>query len=104
MENIRFAKLDANDAEVIDASKKARCHDFIMQLPGKYNALVGERGIKLSGGERQRISIARAFLKNAPIFCCYKCGNGYSGRSRPTSSPPPLHVLCHMVKQIDILK
>lgn len=68
MENIRFARFDANDEEVIAAAKKARCHEFIDQLPDKYNTLVGERGIKLSGGERQRVAIARAFLKNAPIL------------------------------------
>lgn len=68
LENIRFAKPDASDDEVITAAKKARCHEFIMQLPEQYHSLVGERGIKLSGGQKQRISIARAFLKNAPIL------------------------------------
>lgn len=68
MENIRFAKPDASDEEVINASKKARCHEFIKELPLQYQSLVGERGIKLSGGQKQRIAIARAFLKNAPIL------------------------------------
>lgn len=68
MENIRFAKPDATDSEVIEAAKKAKCHDFISELPEGYQSLVGERGIKLSGGQKQRIAIARAFLKNAPIL------------------------------------
>ena len=68
MDNIRFAKPDASDEEVIEAAKKARCHEFILELPEKYHSLVGERGIKLSGGQKQRLAIARAFLKQAPIL------------------------------------
>jgi len=68
MDNIRFAKPEATDDEVIDAAKRARCHEFIIELPDQYQSLVGERGIKLSGGQKQRIAIARAFLKNAPIL------------------------------------
>lgn len=68
MDNIRYGRRDATDAEVIEASKKARCHDFISNLPDKYETYVGERGIKLSGGERQRVAIARAILKDAPIL------------------------------------
>jgi ATP-binding cassette subfamily B protein len=68
MENIKFARMDASDEDVIEAAKKARCHDFIMELPEQYHALVGDRGVKLSGGQKQRIAIARAFLKNAPIL------------------------------------
>ncbi len=68
MENIRYGRRDATDEEVLDAAKKAHCHEFIMAQPGGYDAFVGERGIKLSGGERQRVAIARAILKNAPIL------------------------------------
>ena len=68
MENIRYGNLNATDEEVIAASQKAHIHDHIMSLPGQYHTEVGERGIKLSGGQRQRIAIARALLKDAPIF------------------------------------
>ena len=68
LENIRYGRIDASDEAVIDASKKAHCHDFITQIPNGYESLVGERGIKLSGGQRQRIAIARAILKDAPIL------------------------------------
>jgi len=68
MENIRFARTDAGDDEVIEAAKKAHLHEFICELPEQYQSLVGEKGVKLSGGQKQRIAIARAFLKNAPIL------------------------------------
>ncbi len=68
MENIRYGRRDATDAEVIDAAQKSHCHEFISALPETYNTFVGERGVKLSGGERQRVAIARAILKNAPIL------------------------------------
>ena len=68
MENLRYGQLDASDEEVILAAKKAQCHQFIEKLPDGYQTYVGERGAKLSGGQRQRIAIARAILKQAPIF------------------------------------
>ncbi len=68
MENIRYGRRDATDEEVLEAAKKAHCHEFIDDLPNGYNTYVGERGVKLSGGERQRVAIARAILKNAPIL------------------------------------
>jgi ATP-binding cassette subfamily B protein len=68
MENIRYGKPEASEAEVIEASRIAHCHEFISRFPQGYETLVGERGVKLSGGERQRVAIARAVLKNAPIL------------------------------------
>ncbi len=66
--NIRFGKPEAGIEEVIEAAKKAACHDFIMKLPNGYDTIVGEGGASLSGGEKQRIAIARAIMKNAPII------------------------------------
>lgn len=68
MENIRYGRRTATDEEVVQAAKKARCHEFIVALPNGYGTFVGERGVKLSGGERQRVAIARAILKDAPIL------------------------------------
>lgn len=68
MENIRIGKKDATDEEVIAAAKLANCEEFVEKLPDKWNSNIGENGSALSGGERQRISIARAFLKDAPII------------------------------------
>jgi ATP-binding cassette subfamily B protein len=68
MENIRYGRLEASEAEVMEAARKAHAHDFVMQIKDKYDSLVGERGVKLSGGQRQRIAIARVVVKNAPIL------------------------------------
>lgn len=68
MENIRVGRKDATDAEVMAAAKLANVDEFALKLPDGYNTDIGENGCQLSGGERQRISIARAFLKNAPII------------------------------------
>jgi ATP-binding cassette subfamily B protein len=67
-ENIRYGRLDATDHEVEAAARDANAHDFITALPHGYDTLIGERGAKLSGGERQRVSVARAFLRGAPIL------------------------------------
>ncbi len=66
--NIKFGRQDAAHEEVVEAAKKACCHDFIMKLPDGYNTVIGEGGASLSGGEKQRISIARAIMKDAPII------------------------------------
>lgn len=68
LENIRFGDKNATDEQVKEAARLANCEEFIEKLPEKYDTLIGENGSKLSGGERQRISIASAFLKNAPII------------------------------------
>ena len=66
--NIRFGEPDAPMEKVIEAAKKARCHDFIMSLPDGYDTIIGEGGASLSGGEKQRISIARAIMKDSPVI------------------------------------
>jgi ATP-binding cassette subfamily B protein len=65
--NIRYARLDASDEDVINAAKMANIHDFVESLPDRYETIVGERGLKLSGGEKQRVAIARVILKNPKI-------------------------------------
>ena len=67
-ENIRYGRLDATDEEIVEAAKQAHAHEFISQIQGGYDAVVGDSGANLSGGQKQRLSIARAILKNAPIL------------------------------------
>lgn len=68
MDNIRYGRPNASDAEIIAAAQNANAHEFIMNLPDGYDTYIGQRGIKLSGGQKQRLSIARVFLKNPPIL------------------------------------
>jgi ATP-binding cassette, subfamily B, bacterial len=68
IENIRYGKPEASEAEIIKAAKKANAHDFIQALPNGYYTNIGQRGVKLSGGQKQRLSIARVFLKNPPVL------------------------------------
>ncbi|GAA4031612.1 ABC transporter ATP-binding protein [Actimicrobium antarcticum] len=68
MDNIRYGRLDASDADVIAAARQAHAHEFISEIGEQYQSMVGERGVKLSGGQRQRIAIARVILKDAPIL------------------------------------
>ncbi|MFN7147594.1 MAG: ABC transporter ATP-binding protein, partial [Myxococcota bacterium] len=68
LENVRYARPSATDAEVRAAARAARCEDFIEELPDGWHTIVGERGVKLSGGQRQRLAIARAILHDAPIL------------------------------------
>lgn len=67
-DNIAYGKDKAREADIIEAAKKAHAYEFIMNIPGKFGAVVGDRGFRLSGGEKQRIAIARAILKNSPIL------------------------------------
>ena len=66
--NIKIGNVNASKEEITEAAKRARCHEFIMEMPNGYDTVIGENGGTLSGGERQRISIARAILKNAPVI------------------------------------
>jgi ABC-type multidrug transport system fused ATPase/permease subunit len=68
LSNIKYGRPDATIEQVIEAARAAGAHDFISALPNGYDTLIGERGAKVSGGERQRISIARAFLRDAPLL------------------------------------
>jgi ATP-binding cassette, subfamily B, bacterial len=68
MENIRYGRPAATDAEVLEAAAFANCRRFVEALPQGFSTVVGDRGVKLSGGQRQRIAIARAFLKDAPLL------------------------------------
>ncbi len=68
MDNIRYGRPDATEAEIVEAARRAEIHEDIMQLPDGYYTYVGERGVVLSGGQKQRISIARVFLKNPPVL------------------------------------
>ena len=67
-DNIRYGRLDASQADIVEAAKQANAHDFVMQLPEGYDTDIGQRGVKLSGGQKQRLSIARVFLKDPPII------------------------------------
>jgi len=80
-DNIRFGKPDASEAEVEAAAKAALVHDFVMDLPGGYDSIVGERGVMLSGGQKQRLAIARAILKNAPILLLDEATSALDARS-----------------------
>jgi ATP-binding cassette subfamily B protein len=91
-ENIAYARPDASISAIVAAAKVARAHDFITDLPGAYETKVGQRGATLSGGERQRISLARAFLKNAPILIM----------DEPTSALDP-HTEAEVVKAVEEL-
>ena len=68
IDNIRYGRPTATDAEVVEAAKRAGAHEFIMGLENGYHTYVGEHGFKLSGGQKQRISIARVFLKDPPVL------------------------------------
>ena len=72
LENIRFGRPEATDEEVVKAAKAAAAHDFLELLPDGYESFVGEQGVMLSGGQKQRLAIARAILRDAPVYCWMK--------------------------------
>jgi ATP-binding cassette subfamily B protein len=81
MENIRYGRPDATDAEVVQATEYAGCREFIEALPHGFTTVVGDRGVHLSGGQRQRIAIARAFLKDAPLLLLDEATSALDGDS-----------------------
>jgi ATP-binding cassette, subfamily B, bacterial len=81
MDNIRYGRPGATDAEVLEAAAFANCRGFIEALPQGFSTIVGDRGIKLSGGQRQRIAIARAFLKDAPLLLLDEATSALDGDS-----------------------
>jgi len=81
LENIRYGRPDATDAEVVEAARLAKCHDFIEALPQGFATIVGDRGVKLSGRQRQRVAIARAFLKDAPLLLLDEATSAHDGES-----------------------
>jgi ATP-binding cassette, subfamily B, bacterial len=84
MENIRYGRPDATDAQVLAAAKDAFADEFLSKLPEGYNTFLGERGVRLSGGQRQRIAIARAMLKNAPILLLDEATSALDAQSEHT--------------------
>lgn len=92
--NIAFGKPEATREEIMEAAKKARCHDFIMQLPNQYDTVVNETGASLSGGEKQRISIARAILKDSPIIILDEATSSLD----PENEYLIQHAICELVK------
>ena len=83
-ENIRYGRLDATDAAVEEAARRAGAHDFIVELPEGYDTVLGERGDTLSGGQRQRLAIARAMIRNAPIIILDEATTGLDPASKAT--------------------
>jgi ATP-binding cassette, subfamily B, bacterial len=95
MDNIRFGRPGASDAEVVSAARAAHCEAFISKLPQGYDTRVGERGVKLSGGQRQRIGIARAFLKDAPIIILDEATSALDTESEMTIQRNIIELLGH---------
>ncbi|GAA2002077.1 ABC transporter ATP-binding protein [Brevibacterium samyangense] len=91
-ENIRYGRLDATDTEVEDAARRACAHDFVSELPGGYETLVGERGGTLSGGQRQRIAVARALLRNSAVVLLDEATTGLD----PDSAASVLEAIDHL--------
>ena len=81
LENIKYGKPKATMEEIAEVAKAANAHEFIEELPDKYNSIIGERGVKLSGGQKQRIAIARAMLKDAPIIILDEATSSLDSRS-----------------------
>ncbi|MBX3082010.1 MAG: ABC transporter ATP-binding protein [Anaerolineae bacterium] len=94
-ENILYGRLEASEQEMIEAAKAANAHDFIMELPDKYETVVGERGIKLSGGQRQRVAIARAILKNPRILLLDEATSSLDNESEELVQEALDHLMQH---------